>query len=155
MTTTSTNADDYLQRGRNPGKRPRNSSPFKPKEFESQYNNFIYKYTREYIHKVTKVTQIISSKVQPESQNPKCGRIRKIFNFSRINLPHRLSGRLSVWKWALRINSIINLSVLPRDYEITKHTRRGRCLNCLQLLRNQKIPNDRTGKILFGDKTKR
>ena len=55
----------------------------------------------------------------------------------------------------MRIDSIINLSVLPREYEITKHTSRGRCINCLQLLKKRNIPTDRSGKIIFGDKTKR
>ena len=55
----------------------------------------------------------------------------------------------------MRIDWIINLSVLPRDYDITMHTSRGRCINCLQLLKKKNILTDRSGKIIFGDKTKR
>ena len=35
------------------------------------------------------------------------------------------------------------------------HTSRGRCINCLQLLKKKNILTDRSGKIIFGDKTKR
>ena len=81
----STNFDDDLQRGRNPGKRPQK------RQFGSDWQRIYHEYTREITHKVTH--KITSSKLRPRFQNPKCGRIRKIFNFSRINL---LLPRLSV-----------------------------------------------------------
>ena len=47
----------------------------------------------------------------------------------------------------------INLSVHPKDYEVTNHYKKGRCIGCSDYL--DRFHSDSGGKILFGDKTKR
>ena len=78
----TTKFDNDLQRGRNPGWTYPDWPGFTMNLPGQQIYN--YKYTREVIHKVTH--KIISSKARPSSPNPKCGRIRKIINFTRTNL---------------------------------------------------------------------
>ena len=45
------------------------------------------------------------------------------------------------------------LSVHPKDYEVTNHFKKGRCISCSDSL--DRFHSDSSGKILFGDKTKR
>ena len=47
----------------------------------------------------------------------------------------------------------INLSVHPNDYEVTNHYKKGRCIGCSDYL--DRFHSDSSGKILFGNKTKR
>ena len=47
----------------------------------------------------------------------------------------------------------INLSVHPKDYEVTNHYKKGRCIGCPDFL--DRYHSDSSGKILFGNKTRR
>lgn len=52
-----------------------------------------------------------------------------------------------------KINLKINLSVHPKDYEVTNHYKKGRCIGCPDFL--DRYHSDSSGKILFGNKTRR
>ena len=63
---------------------------------------------------------------------------------------HMSQPRISV---CFKINLKIKLSVHPKDYEVTNHYRKGRCIGCPDFL--DRYHSDSSGKILFGNKTRR